>query len=86
MTLDWLAERLQMGSGVLEKPAGRKPKGNGNGNPSITGAATERVRFKLMSAESLRAVEKLWRNNDIAARRELVGGLPLGSYDGRDRL
>ena len=49
-------------------------------NPSITGAATELVCFKLISPESLCLVEKLGMN------RATVGALPLGSFVGRNQL
>ncbi len=55
-------------------------------NPSITGAATELVCFKLMSAEALRAVEKLWRDSGIMATRQTIAGLPLGQFIGWNRL
>ena len=55
-------------------------------NPSVTGQATELVCFRLMSAEALRAVEKLWRDSGIVAVREHVGGLPLGSFLAWNRL
>jgi|GEM_PF-4721041 len=48
--------------------------------------ATELVCFKLMSSDALRAVEKLWRDSGIAAPRELVAGLPLGSFQAWNRL
>ena len=55
-------------------------------NPSLTGAVTELVCFRLMSSEALRAVEKLCRDSGIAAHREQVAGLPLGSFRAWNRL
>jgi GTPase SAR1 family protein len=49
-------------------------------NPSITGAVTELVCFKLASRESLRAV------TDLGADRDLVESLPLGSFISYNRL
>jgi hypothetical protein len=55
-------------------------------NASIVGAATELICFKLMSSEALRAVEKLWRDSGIAAARETVAALPLGTFIAWNRL
>ena len=49
-------------------------------NPSITGAATELVCFKLLSPEALREVGKL------GADRERIAALPLGSFVSYNRL
>jgi hypothetical protein len=55
-------------------------------NPGIIGQATELVCFRLMSAEALRAVEKLWRDSGITATRDQIVGLPLGSFVAWNRL
>jgi len=55
-------------------------------NASITGGATELVCFKLISDQALRAVEKLWRDSGIAAPRETVAALPLGTFIAWNRL
>ncbi len=49
-------------------------------NPSITGAATELVCFRLAQPDGLRVVGKL------GADREAVSGLPLGAYVAYNRL
>ena len=49
-------------------------------NPSITGAATELVCFKLQQPDALRVVDKL------GADRYAVAGLPLGSFISYGRL
>lgn len=49
-------------------------------NPSIIGAATELVSFKLLSPDALRTVER------IGADRQRVAALPLGSFVAQNRL
>jgi len=49
-------------------------------NPSVTGAITELVCFKLTSPEALRTVR------DLGADREAVAALPLGSFISYNRL
>lgn len=49
-------------------------------NPSITGASTELVCFKLQSPEALRSVEKL------GADKQFVAGLPPGTFQAYNRL
>ena len=51
-----------------------------NVNPSITGAATELICFKLLSPEALREVGKL------GSDRERIAALPLGSFVSYNRL
>jgi len=49
-------------------------------NPSLTGAITELVCFKLASREALKAV------GDMGADRDAVESLPLGSFIAYNRL
>ena len=49
-------------------------------NPSLTGAATEMVCFRLTHPEGLRVVDRL------GADRRAIAALPLGSYFSYDRL
>jgi len=52
----------------------------------LTYCNTERVRFRLLSPEALRAAEKLRRDSGIGASRDQVAALPPGRFVAWNRL
>ncbi len=55
-------------------------------NPSITGAATELVLFRLMAREAIRAAGKLWADSAALAPYPDLPALPLGTFRALNRL